>query len=163
LVDPQKPSNVPLMRLFSLLASLLLFAGCGNPDASNSAPGSTQIVRLSDSEIKGLDPQKISDLSSLRIAADQFEGMTRHNAAGQVEPGLAESWNISDDGLRWTFTLKSNLNFSDGSRMDATLFPRIFERLQASETAAPAKNLFENITAVNAETIANGQQIVIDT
>jgi len=72
------------MRVLAFLGSLLLLVGCGQ-QALDSAPGPDQIVRLSDSEIKGLDPQKISDLSSLRVAADQFEGLTRHNAKGQAE------------------------------------------------------------------------------
>lgn len=114
-------------------------------------PGPDQIVRLSDSEIKGLDPQKISDLSSLRIAADQFEGLTRLDAAGNAEPGLAESWTISDDGLRWTFELRDGLQFSDGTAFDARLFPQIWDRLQAAETASPTRALFENIAAVTAE------------
>ncbi|MEP2103852.1 peptide ABC transporter substrate-binding protein [Parasphingorhabdus sp.] len=114
-------------------------------------PGPDQIVRLSDSEIKGLDPQKISDLSSLRVAADQFEGLTRLDAAGNAEKGLAESWSVTEDGLRWTFRLRDGLQFSDGTAFDSALFPRIWDRLQAPETASPTKALFDNIAAVTAE------------
>lgn len=169
------------MRVIALVGFVLLLAGllagCGNPDNAGNAdtlPGPDQIVRLSDSEIKGLDPQKISDLSSLRIAADQFEGLTRLNAAGEAEPGLAESWSVSDDGLRWTFQLRDGqlrdgqlrdgqlrdrLRFSDQTDFDATLFPEIWDRLQAVETASPTKALFGNITSV----IADGDASVVVT
>ena len=120
-------------------------------------PGPDQIVRLSDSEIKGLDPQKISDLASLRIAADQFEGLTRLNAAGEAEPGLAKGWSISEDGLRWTFPLREGLRFSDDVSIGAALFPRIWERLRAAETTSPTKALFDNIAAVT----ANGTSVVV--
>lgn len=145
------------MRFTALLSLLILLVSCADQAAKDSAPGSNQIVRLSDSEIKGLDPQKISDLASLRVAADQFEGLTRHNASGEIEPGLAESWSISDDGLQWTFTLRNNLKFSDGVAISAQLFAGIFDRLQDQETASPNKALFENIRSMAA---ANGQVIV---
>lgn len=147
------------MRLFALLGFVLLLAGCERQESSDSMPGPDQIVRLSDSEIKGLDPQKISDLSSLRIASDQFEGLTRLNAAGEAEPGLARSWSISLDGLEWTFQLRDNLRFSDGTGFDAALFPQVWTRLQAPATASPTKALFDNIAAM----VAEGETVVVVT
>ncbi|MEH6758452.1 MAG: peptide ABC transporter substrate-binding protein [Parasphingorhabdus sp.] len=120
-------------------------------------PGPDQIVRLSDSEIKGLDPQKISDLASLRIAADQFEGLTRLNAAGDAEPGQAKSWSVSENGLHWTFPLRDELRFSDGTALEASVFPQIWQRLQSSRTASPTKALFANIAAVT----ASGPYVVV--
>lgn len=146
------------MRFFALLGFVLLLAGCGSQENSGTMPGDDQIVRLSDSEIKGLDPQKISDLSSLRIAADQFEGLTRLNAAGEAEPGLAKSWSISEDGLRWTFRLRDGLQFSDGTNFDASLFLQIWARLQAPETASPTKALFDNIATIAAD---DGMSVIV--
>ncbi|MEO9467377.1 MAG: peptide ABC transporter substrate-binding protein [Parasphingorhabdus sp.] len=139
---------------------LLMLTGCEPRLDENTMPGRHQIVRLSDSEIKGLDPQKISDLSSLRIAADQFEGLTRLNARGEAEPGLAEQWMVSDDGRVWTFILRKNLRFSDGASFDATIFPQILKRLRDPGNAAPAKSLFDNISGVRA-TGENGVQIIL--
>ena len=146
------------MRIIALVGFVLLLvgslAGCndtGNSDNIDTLPGPDQIVRLSDSEIKGLDPQKISDLSSLRVATDQFEGLTRLNASGQAEPGLAKSWSISSDGLRWTFELRDGLRFSDETGFNAGLFPQIWNRLQLTETASPTKALFDNIISVSAD------------
>lgn len=149
MVDPVKTTTPRTMRIWVLLAAILSLAGCTAEQARESAPTPEQIVRLSDSEIKGLDPQKISDLSSLRVATDQFEGLTRLDAKGEPEPGLAESWSVSQDGLRWTFNLRKSLKFSDGTEIDAALFPKIFARLNASSTASPTKNLFENIIGIS--------------
>ena len=137
------------MRYFILLCMMLLISCDGDP-AVNIAPGPQQIVRLADSEIKGLDPQKVSDLSSLRVAADQYEGLTRLDASGEAEPGLAKDWRIAPDGRTWTFTLRKALQFSDGTNFDASLFPALLQRLRAPETAAPAQALFANIVAVEA-------------
>lgn len=136
------------MRLLALLVFALVLSGCDSRNDIDTMPGADQIVRLSDSEIKGLDPQKISDLSSLRIAADQFEGLTRLNGAGEAEPGLAESWSISENGLRWTFQLRDGLRFSDGTHFDAALFVGLWDRLRAPKTASPTKALFDNIATV---------------
>lgn len=137
------------MRYFILLCMMLLISCDGDP-AVNIAPGPQQIVRLADSEIKGLDPQKVSDLSSLRVAADQYEGLTRLDASGEAEPGLAKDWRIAPDGRTWTFTLQEALQFSDGTSFDAMLFPALLQRLRTPETAAPAQALFANIVAVEA-------------
>lgn len=138
------------MRYIALLCTIMLLLSCDSGPAVDTAPGPAQIVRLSDSEIKGLDPQKISDLSSLRVAADQFEGLTRLDASGEAEPGLAKGWKISPDGLTWTFVLREKLRFSDGTGFDASLFPALLTRLRAPETAAAAQALFGNILAVDA-------------
>ena len=146
------------MRYLALLSALAILLSCASDPTIDTAPSPEQIVRLSDSEIKGLDPQKISDLSSLRIAADQFEGLTRLDASGNAEPGLAHDWRISPDGLTWTFALRENLRFSDGTGFDASLFPALLHRLRAPETAAAAKALFANIVAMKALT---GNSVII--
>ncbi len=138
------------MRYLALLYMLLLLMSCASEPVGDTAPGPEQIVRLSDSEIKGLDPQKVSDLSSLRVAADQFEGLTRLGASGEAEPGLAKDWRTSPDGRTWTFVLRENLRFSDGTAFDATLFPALLQRLRAPATAAAATALFGNIVAIKA-------------
>ena len=146
------------MRYIALLCSILMLISCDSDPATDTAPGPERIVRLSDSEIKGLDPQKVSDLSSLRVAADQFEGLTRLDARGEAEPGLAKDWEISPDGLTWTFSLRENLRFSDGTVFDATLFPALMQRLRAPETTAAAQSLFGNILAVEAP---SGNSVVV--
>lgn len=130
------------------LTVLLLLAGCGAPGAP---PDRTTIVRLSDDEVKGLDPQKISDLTSLRVAADQFEGLTRHRDDGRPELGLARAVTCSADRLTCRFTLRSGLRFSDGVPVDATTFARGFARLRDPATAAPTAKLFEGIDSIAAE------------
>ena len=146
------------MRYFTLLCTMLLLISCDSDPAVDIAPGPHQIVRLADSEIKGLDPQKVSDLSSLRVAADQYEGLTRLDARGKAEPGLAKDWRIAADGRTWSFTLRQPLQFSDGTNFDATLFPALLQRLRAPETAAPAQALFANIVAIEAP--ASNQVVV---
>ena len=114
------------------------------------------LIRLSDAEIRGLDPQKVSDLAAIRVARDQFEGLTRFNSKGKAEAGLAKNWQISADGRIWTFALRSALKFSDGQPITAQVFEDMWQRLQADETASPHKALFaaiDDVSALNAQSV----------
>lgn len=129
------------------LLLLLCLAACA-PQPAAQRPRDT-IVRLSDDEVKGLDPQKISDLTSLRVAADQFEGLMRYRGDGGAEPGLAEAPTCV--ALACTFTLKPGLHFSDGTAITATTFAQGFARLRDPATASPTAKLFDGIEAVEAK------------
>jgi oligopeptide transport system substrate-binding protein len=132
-----------------LIFALFLVAGCSGDRGSADRPRDV-LVRLADDEVKSLDPQAISDLASLRVAADQFEGLTRISGRGTAEPGLANGWTQSANGQIWTFTLRPNLSFSDGTAITANSFARGFTRLRDPATAAPALPLFEAVEAVEA-------------
>lgn len=128
------------------LPLLLLLCTCSAGDPPGQDAGT--IVRLSDDEVKGLDPQKISDLTSLRVAADQFEGLMRYGGDGTAEPGLAEAPRCVASECR--FTLKPNLRFSDGAPITAETFAKGFARLRDPATASPTAKLFDGILAVEA-------------
>ena len=78
-----RPPARPARIRTAILA--LLLTGCG----AHQQAAHQGLVRLSDDEVKGLDPQKISALTSLRVAEDQFEGLTRHADVPAPENFLA--------------------------------------------------------------------------
>src|SRR6185369_15246304 len=51
--------------------------------------------------------------------ANIFQGLTRIGPHGEVQPALAESWTLADDGKTYTFKLHANVKFHDGSDFDA--------------------------------------------
>jgi oligopeptide transport system substrate-binding protein len=134
------------MRFVALLA-LLAIGGCDGQGQKSPLPADT-LVRLADDEVKALDPQTVSDLASLRVAADQFEGLTRMNADGVAEAGLASLWEHSADGLTWVFALRPGLRFADDYPITAQTFTRGFARLRDPATASPTVGLFEAIDTV---------------
>ena len=145
-----------MLRLLPLLFVLLLAACSNGPVSPVAAPGPDRLVRLADAEIRGLDPQVYSDLASLRVAADQFEGLTRFDGSGQPVPGLAQGWTISPDGRSWTFRLRPDLHFSDDSPLHADVFARGWRRLNDPATGSPHTALFAaiaDITAPDGDTV----------
>lgn len=143
------------MRILFIMLSFLLNS-CGNNSTHSAERGQNTLIRLTESEARGLDPQTASDLSSIRIAADQFEGLTRFNGAGVAETGLAQRWQITPDGKTWTFSLRPGLHFSDGAPIDASVFVKALARIRSEKTGSPHTSLFaiiDNIIVPNAHTV----------
>lgn len=136
------------MRFISMLL-LLMLAACGQGGGAARTDAGA-LVRLMDSDSRGLDPQMVSDLASTRVAADLFEGLTRFDAAGKPEAGLAEGWTISADGKSWSFRLRQDLRFSDGTPIKADVFPAAFARIKDEKSGSPHGALFGVIEAVEA-------------
>lgn len=82
------------------------------------------------------------------LYSNVFEGLTRFMADGSVVPGLAESWDISDDGLVYTFNLQSGVMFHDGTAMDAEDVKFSLDRARAEDSTNAQKGLFAGITDV---------------
>lgn len=136
-----------MLRVLAVSALIFLTSGCST-ETRESPKSSHGLVRLSDDEVKSLDPQKASDLTSLRVAMDQFEGLTRYDGDGTIKAGLAQSWTYDASGLNWRFKLKPGLKFSDGTAITAETFAATFQRLRAPQTASPNASLFDAIEQV---------------
>ena len=142
------------MRWLVPFLALFLFA-CGS-EANQSKRPNDAIIRIMEADSRGLDPQLVSDLASTRIAADLFEGLTRFDAAGIAEAGLAESWETGSNGYRWTFRLRQGLRFSDGKPIGAVVFQKAYQRIIDEKSGSPHGALFgviKNITAVDDYTV----------
>lgn len=103
-----------------------------------------------------LEPPHLDPTSAAAGAIDQvlysnvFEGLTRFGSDGSVNPGLAESWEISDDGLVYTFKLRAGVAFHDGSAMDAKDVIFTLDRARDDTSQNAQKALFEGIESVEA-------------
>lgn len=128
------------------LAGLALLAGCREEETGPltiSAIGKPP--RLVNPNLQPLDPP--SALLSEAVA----QGLVRFDAAGQVEPALAQSWILSDDGLRYTFRI-ARAQWADGKRVTAE---EVTGRLRAASSRSsrnPLKPLLGAIEEVEAMT-----------
>ncbi|MCL4674916.1 MAG: ABC transporter substrate-binding protein, partial [Pararhodobacter sp.] len=82
------------------------------------------------------------------VYSNIFEGLTRFLSDGSVVPGLAHSWEISDDGLTYTFHLQDGVTFHDGTTMDAEDVKFSLDRARAEDSTNAQKALFAGITDV---------------
>ena len=101
-----------------------------------------------------LEPPHLDPTSAAAGAIDQvlysnvFEGLTRFMGDGSVVPGLAKSWEISEDGLTYTFHLNSGVTFHDGTTMDADDVKFSLDRARAEDSTNAQKALYADIASV---------------
>ena len=88
-----------------------------------------------------LDPQKTATVPEADILLDLFEGLVTYDSKGEIAPGVAERWSISQDGLVYTFKLR-DAKWSNGDPIRASDFVFSFRRLLDPATGAQYANLF---------------------
>lgn len=115
-----------------LILSLLLSAcsGGGEEASGNSSEpkegGSLIYARGADAI--GLDPINVTDGESIRVTSNIFETLFVYDENLEVQPGLADSYKVSDDGMTWTITLKKGIKFQDGTDFNANAVVFNFDR-----------------------------------
>ncbi|MCB0189455.1 MAG: hypothetical protein KDE31_34525, partial [Caldilineaceae bacterium] len=153
-----------LTRILSTTLALLLLVGCATPGpaaapaddtgAAASITGEGITLRLSTtSEPTTLDPNLAEDYYSITPIEQMFLGLTNiNNETEEVEPELAESWEISEDGLTWTFNLRDDAVWSDGKPVTAQDVEYSVKRAIKPETASPyayVLYIIQNAASIN--------------
>ncbi len=102
-------------------------------------------------EPTNLDPTTGGAAAAIRTVTDLniFNGLTRIDKDGAVQPDLATSWDISDDGLSYTFHLKEGVKFSDGTPLSADDVKWTLDRNRGPDSKSAQKQLFANIASVD--------------
>jgi peptide/nickel transport system substrate-binding protein len=129
----------------AILAGVLAFASAVSPVLA----ARTDIVVGMVLEPPNLDPTAGADGAIDEVGyANVFEGLTRFGPDGSVNPGLAQSWDISKDGLTYTFHLHAGVTFHDGTEMDAEDVKFSLDRARAADSTNAQKALFADIADV---------------
>lgn len=101
-----------------------------------------------------LEPPNLDPTSGAAAAIDEvvfpnlFEGLVRVASDGSINPGLAKSWDLSDDGLTYTFHLVTGAKFHDGADFDASDVKFSLDRAMADDSTNAQKGLFEPIETI---------------
>jgi peptide/nickel transport system substrate-binding protein len=111
------------------LAAALGAAGGGDAMAA----GKALVVGLV-AEPTSMDPGQLTDINSMRVLSSVYDTLVRFKEGSFTqEPGLATAWKMSPDGLTYTFTLRRNVKFHDGTPFDADAVKFTYDRLLDSK------------------------------
>ncbi len=135
-----------MTRLFTTTA-LTLTLGLG---LSSHAAADTLVIGMQQ-EPTSLDPTADATASiDGMLTMNVYESLTTVAENGEVQPNLATGWNVSDDGLTYTFDLAENVTFHDGTEFDAQDVVFSFNRAMAEDSTNPSKDIFKPIASVTA-------------
>lgn len=135
------------------ITSLILITTSCSKDQASSEDKNTLLVDVG-AEGATVDPARAENAEEFRVVNDLFAGLVDFDQANKPIPGLASSWDISPDGKTYTFHLRPNLKFSDGTPITAKDVVYSWERLVDPKTAAAYNFLLAGV--VNAKAIMDG-------
>lgn len=138
-----------LVWLTLVSATIAITTGC-SPKEANSEAGTTQLRRSIEKYPDSLDQFSYRSTQSSTVLQDVGEGLATYAPDGQIEPGIAESWNEDSTGLVVTFRLRTDARWSDGSQITAQDFVRTFEKLISDQTQQPVAKYFAAIRGAKA-------------
>lgn len=125
-------------------------ADTADDDGTPQRGGTLRVQLVRDTAGAGWDPAKTTESVVYTIDSLVFDTLLEADPAGELKPGLAEKWDISGDGLVYTFTLRSGVKFHDGSEMTATDAKFTIDRILDADTKSPRRNVLKAVTSVEA-------------
>ena len=160
-----KKKLLALVLATTMVAGL---AGCGASSADvttdeNAAPAaaatSTDLNVMIETAVESLDPQQATDGTSFEVIADYTDGLMQMDAEGNPINAIAESYDISDDGLTYTFKIRDDANWSNGEPVTAADFVFAWQRAVDPDVASEYSYMLSDIgQVVNAAEIIAGEK-----
>jgi oligopeptide transport system substrate-binding protein len=120
--------------------------------ALSALPAFAQVIynRGQEGDPETLDPQKVSTSIEFHIMRDLYETLIIHNGQGKVMPGVAEKWEIADDGRTFRFTLRANAKWSNGDPIKASDVVFAWRRAADPATGAKYANVLDPVVGFEA-------------
>src|SRR5947207_1389128 len=127
-------------RPLLVVLTTLMLGGCG----PSGPPNRHELIDSRDQyDPRSLDPALSTDVPTGRAVGYVFDGLTRFDPDAKVEPALAERWDVTPDGLIYTFHLRRGVTFHDGSPVTATTVVHSWQRaLDPATKSGAAQFLF---------------------
>ncbi len=140
------------IRVLVLLSGLILLStysfAAKNADTVNDYSGEYRVPLGSDPA--SLDPAMITDIYSMNVVANLFDGLVEFDNNLNVIPAIAKIWKVSRDHRTYSFRLQKGVKFHNGREVTAEDFVYSFTRILSPETKSPAASLFFNISGARA-------------
>ncbi|SQC35204.1 peptide ABC transporter substrate-binding protein [Kluyvera cryocrescens] len=147
---------------FTLTCIAALLSGLSSAAIAADVPAGTvlakqqELVRHIKDEPASLDPAKAVGLPEIQVIRDLFEGLVNQDANGNIIPGVATRWQTNDQKI-WTFTLRNDAKWSDGTPVTAQDFVYSWQRLVDPATTSPFAWFAALAGIANAQNIIDGK------
>lgn len=122
------------------------------PAEPGSVTGRTDVIIGYAQECNTMDPNNMGDGSSYAMSASIYEGLVFLNNDLELEPRLAETWDISEDGMTYTFHLREGVTFHNGEPFTAKDVVYSYDRAAAGGFASSAMGVIDSYRAVDDKT-----------
>ncbi len=126
-------ARVHKIALLSL--GVLIFLGLGS--CCPEDPYANYLNLIITTEPKSLDPALSTDITTGVITTLMYDNLVRFGVGSDILPGLADSWDVSDDGLVYNFQLREDVKFWNGKALSSADVKYSFERVLSPETTTP--------------------------
>ncbi len=147
-----------LKKVVMLGAAVLAFGPVASLSTAMVSAQEEQVLNLAiGSEPPTIDPALATDSTSGAIIKNVFEGLTAMDNAGEVLPGAAESWEVSEDGLTYTFKLREGNTWSNGDPVTASDFEYAWKRVLNPETASQYASILYVVAGAEAYNSGEGE------
>ena len=152
-------TTVKLKRCGSL-ATAIVFASLCNAQAASIPPGTQlaqdQSITINNgTEVASLDPHKTEGVPESDVITNLLEGLITTDSAGQLVPGVAQSWDRQQNV--WTFTLRPEARWSNGEPVTAQDFVYSWQRLADPKTASPYASYLQYAHIANVDEVIAGR------
>ncbi|MEL7567006.1 MAG: glutathione ABC transporter substrate-binding protein [Dehalobacterium sp.] len=138
-----------------IMVMAVFTAACGgnNGPADESSDGDApqiaeELIVLTGSDASTFDPHFCTDSATEIFNKNIYSNLVKFNSDMELVPDLAESWDVSEDDLTWTFKLRQGVNFHDGTPFNAEAVKISFERLLDPAKGSPRRSVLEVIDKV---------------
>lgn len=134
------------------LATLLIVAGLILSACGGAAPASDEpsTLTIGYDQIVQTDPALISSDAEVSVANAVYDYLVDVDVNNEIQPRLAQSWQVSPDGRSYTFELVENATFHDGSEFSAADVVYTFDRLRDPDSGYATVDLYSNINSIEA-------------
>lgn len=149
-----------MLRVLALILTLTLAFAVAQ-DAPPPQAGGEAVVAIT-APPPGWDPTVSTSQEIPRVVYNNvFEGLVRFDRTGAIVPGLAESWEVSDDALSWTFKIREGVRFHDGTDLQLSDIVAKFERARDPESGHTHSEYYEAIAEIVPDEGANTVTFVL--
>jgi len=151
--------------LMASTAALLVLSGAAfaaSPMAGETLAADQTFTYQDIDESPSIDPGMVEDVSGSAVVRNLFEGLMNQDADGNLIPGVATGYDLSDDKMTYTFHLRADAKWSNGDPVTAGDFVYSWRRAASPELASPYSWYLELMSIVNVGAVIAGFRAEIE-